>query len=195
MTKNTEIEQSEVTEVAESKSYKKELIIGAAVVVGSLAVIGVIALAIYSSIPKVVYQPATACALFTQAEAQELLGDSTFNTNSDAPVISKNFGSSKCGYADGNPDKEKVVVAAINIRSGINDNGVQQNKSDFTNGMPTQGVEEVKDLGDKAYFNFSVGQLNVLNGRDWIIFSYGVGSTPQENTVENAVMLAKKVVR
>ena len=195
MTKNTEIEQPEVTEMTEPKSYKKELIIGAAVVVGFLAIIGIIALAIYSSIPKVVYQPAKACELFTQLEAQELIGNSAFNTNADAPVLSGNLAVSKCGYADGNPDKEKVIIAAINVRSGINDKGVDQNISEFKSGIPSQGVEEVKDLGDKAYFNLAAGQLNVLNGRDWIIFSYGVGSAPQENTVENAVLLAKKVVR
>ena len=186
MTKTTE---------TETTSYNKELIIGGAVVVGIIAIVAAISLAIYNSNPKVVFQPASACELFTQSEAQELLGGTAFNTISEKPVLSKNVSTSKCGYADGNADKEKVVIAAINVRSGINDAGVEQNKTEFSAGTPTRGVEEVKDLGDKAYFNVAAGQLNVLNGRDWIIFSYGVGSDPQGNTVEDAVKLAQKVVR
>jgi len=188
MTENTQPEATEPT------SYKKELIIGTIVVVAVIGIIAAIWLQIYNSTPKIDYQPTAACSTFTDAEAQELLGKSAFNTTSDNPIQSVNTATSRCGYADGNSDTEKIIVAAIIMRSGLNDKGVEQNKTEFAKGTPTQGFEVVKDLGDSAYFNQSNGQLNVLDGRNWFIFSYGIGSTPETNSVEDAVKFAQKVL-
>ena len=184
----------EIETIAQATSYKKELIIGAAVVVGLLAIVAIIALFIYNSTPKVVYKPTSACSTFTPAEAQVLLGASAFNANTNEPVLSGNTTTSRCGYTDGNSDTTKMIVAAIIVRSGINDKGVEQNKTEFVRGTPTQAVEVVKDIGDSAYFNQANGQLNVLKGRNWFILSYGLGSAPEANTVEDATKLAQKVL-
>jgi hypothetical protein len=185
--------------IQSAKTYilenKKELIIGTVVIVAFVALVTAIALSVYNSIPKVVYQPASACDLLTPAEAKELLGAKTLQSDAKPPVLSGDTGTSRCGYADGNPDKDSMIIAAIMVRSGINDKGVQQNKTEFAAGKPSENVEDVKDLGDSAYFNQKLGQLNVLNGREWIILSYGVGATPEANTVEQVVELAHKVVR
>lgn len=173
---------------------KNEMVIGIAVVTVVLLFAIAIVLLVQSSTPKVVYQPAKACDLLTLAEAKELLGASTLNSNATSPVISRNTATSKCGYTDGNPDKNNMVVAAIIVRSGINDDGVKQNKTEFTEGKPTINIETVSDLGDGAYFNNEHGQLNVLDDKNWIIISYGLGSDPIGNTVENAVQLARKVI-
>lgn len=176
------------------KKYKIEFIIGLVVVILAIAAIITVTIIARSSVPKIVYQPANACDLLTIAKAKELLGDNTVASGAKDPLVSGNTATSRCGYTDGNPDTQNMIVAAITVRSGIDDKGVQQNKTEFTNGKPTQAVEDVSDLGDGAYFNQQNGQLNVLNGRDWIIFSYGPGSAPESNTVEQAVQLAQKVV-
>lgn len=188
MTKSTE------PEITEIKTYRKELVIGAGVIVGVIAIIVAIVLVLHGSQTKIDYQPVAACDLFTQTEAQELLGAQAFNSNSDAPVLTGNTATSRCGYTDGNPSTDKMVVAAIIVRSGVNDSGVAQNKTEFTNGKPTNGVDDVKGLGDNAYFNQSLGQLNVLDGKKWIIFSYGLGSTPDANTLDDTVKLAHTVL-
>jgi hypothetical protein len=87
-----------------------------------------------------------------------------------------------------------MIVAAMTVRSGINDKGVEQNKTEFSVGRPHKNIEIVKDLGDNAYFNQTLGQLNILDGRKWIILSYGVGSAPEANTVDKAVELAHKII-
>lgn len=188
MTVNTETEQ------AHSTSFKKEIFIGAAVLVGLLAIVGLIVLGVHNSGPKIDYQPVAACTYFSGPEALELLGDKTISTNNDSPVISGDMATSKCGYADGNADTNKLLVAAIIVRSGINDKGVEKNITEFTNGTPTNNVEVVKDVGDKAYFNQVNGQLNVLKGHDWFILTNGFGSSPEANTMDDAVKLAKLVL-
>ncbi len=184
------------TEPAETPTtHKKELVVGVAVVLVILAAIAAIALFVYNSGPKIVYQPVEACDLFTPAEARDLIGGQVIGANAKKPVISDNVATSKCSYTDDNIDGNKMIVAAVAVRSGINDKGVQQNKTEFSSGRPSKNTEDVKGVGEKAYFNKELGQLNVLDGRKWIILSYGVGSTPQANTVEKAKQLAEKVLR
>lgn len=175
--------------------HKAKFITGAAVTLGAILVLMLIALFMYNNQPKVVYQPATACNLLTLSEAQELMGPRTLRSNNAAPAVYKNTAVSKCGYTDGNPGQQDMVVAALIVRSGVNDEGVEQNKKEFTAGWPTKNVETVSSIGDKAYFNTERGQLNVLKGRDWFIFSYGIGTSPQTNSVEKVTELARKVIR
>jgi hypothetical protein len=176
-------------------SHKKELAIGASVVLGAVVLITVITLFARNGAPKVVYQPANACDLLTLPEAQGLLGNKTIASNIENPVLSGNTATSKCGYTDGNPDTNSMVVAAIMVRSGVNDDGVLQNQTEFAASRPDDHVETVNDLGDSAYFDQKLGQLNVLDGHEWIIISYGVGSAPATNNVDDAVGLAYKVVQ
>ncbi len=165
------------------------------VVTAALIVVVAIALFAVNSAPKIAYQPASACDLFSPAKAKELLGNKALNSSMNSPVILKNTASSKCGYTDGNPDTNNMIVAAIIVRSGINDAGIQQNKTEFTSGKPTKNVEIVNGLGDNAYFNEELGQLNILSGHEWIILSFGVGSAPGTNTVDKSIELAHKVLR
>ena len=192
MTENTEAPEIQTED--QPTSYKKELIIGAVVVLAVIAIIAAIVFAIANSGPKVDYPPTVACDTLTSLEAQELLGNSAFNSADDPAVISGDLATSRCGYTDGTNNTETMIVAAVILRAGINDKGVEQNKTEFAQGTPTQGVEVVKDLGDSAYYNQVNGQLNVLKDKNWYIFSYGVGSTPEANIVEDTVKLAEKVL-
>lgn len=171
-----------------------KLVFAAIVVIGAVGSVIIITLFAQSGPPKIVYQPANACDLLTLNEAKQFLGDKALASSSSNPVVSKNTASSKCGYSDSNPDVNSMIVAAIVVRSGINDQGVTQNKIDFANSIPSKNVKTINDLGDKAYFNESLGQLNILRGREWIILSYGVGSTPELNTADKAIELAHKVI-
>jgi len=192
MTENTE--NLEVPIETQPTSYKKELIIGGIVVLTVIAIIAAIVFFIANSGPKVDYQPTVACDTLTSLEAQELLGNSAFNSANDPAVIAGDLATSRCGYTDGTNNTETMIVAAVILRAGINDKGVEQNKTEFTQGTPTQGVERVKDLGNSAYFNQVNGQLNVLKDKNWYIFSYGQGSAPENNKLEDVVALAHKVI-
>jgi hypothetical protein len=172
--------------------HKKVLAISTAITLGFVSLI---ALFIYNNPQIVVYQPTNACNLLTPAKAQSLLGDKVISLSTDAPVVSGNTAISKCSYTDNNPDKNLMMVAAVAVRSGINDKGIQQNKTEFATSRSSKDVEAVKDLGDSAYFNQTLGQLNIIDGRRWIILSNGLGSTPDTNTLDKTVELAKKILQ
>jgi len=174
-------------------AHKKKIILGSEIALG-LAILTIAALLFLYNVPKNTHQVVKACDLFTPAEAQDLLGDKVMSLNSNEPTISDDMATSKCSYTDNNPDKDKMKVAAIAVRAGTSSKAVQQNKTEFAAGRPSKGTKTVKNLGDSAYFNKSVGQLNILDGSKWIILSYGVGATPQDNTLDQATDLAKKVL-
>ena len=175
-------------------AHKKQFRSGAIVAVCVVGVATLVALFAYNNPIVVIYQPAKACDLLTTEEAQDLLGDRVISTERNKPTLTGNAATSKCSYTDENPDQNRMIVAAIAVRSGVNDKGVKQNKADFGIAKTGKDVEVVKDLGDSAYFNRDLGQLNILDGRKWIILSYGVGATPKENTVDDAIKLAHEVL-
>lgn len=180
------------------KQYIKErsdTFIGAGVLSGLVAIVLVVILVNHFSGPVVIYQPAKACDLFTPTEAQDLLGDKVINVESNNPVIKDDFATSKCGYSDSNEQAEAMRVAAVAIRSAINDEGDMQNKSDFAQAKSNNIVDTVEGFGDEAYFNRNSGQMNILDGKKWIILNFGTSSTPETNTPEDAVKLAQKVIK
>lgn len=173
-------------------SHKQSFIVGTWVLVAVLFLVG---LFIYNNPPSVVYKPADACKLFTPAEAEDLLGSHVSNVEASKPVISGDVATSQCGYGDTNTDQSQRKVAAVAVQSGVNDKGVKQNKADFnTKKANNKNITAVQSLGDDAYFNHVNGQLNILKGRQWFIISYGVGTTPQNNTVGDAITLAQLVL-
>ncbi|MFZ2544468.1 MAG: hypothetical protein WAW80_00630 [Candidatus Saccharimonadales bacterium] len=173
---------------------RNELFIGIAIIFGAILIAGLVVFIIRSSGPNIVFEPAKACDLFTPAKATSLIGEKIIGIDPKDPVINGDVAMSDCSYTDTNPDQSQMIVAAIAVRSGINEEGVKQNKTEFVKGKPKQGVETVNSIGSAAYFNQLNGQLNVLDGHNWIIVSYGVGASPETNTIEKAVELVHKVL-
>lgn len=179
-----------------AKTYiaeRSDLFVGIGVVAGLVAIVGIIALAVQLSGPQIVYQPAKACELLTPARAQDLLGDKVYSTDSNNPIIKDNVATSKCAYTDQSADQMRI--AAVAVRSGINDEGDAKNRAEFAQAKKTiTTASEVKGLGESAFFNASNGQLNILTGHMWLITNYGSASTAEANTLEKATELAHKVL-
>lgn len=172
-------------------NHRRNYLIGAVIVI----MLGLlIALYIYNNPNKVAYAPQDACKLFTPLKAEDLLGNHVINVNTDNTTISGNIGTSKCSYTDSNANPNQMKVAALAIRSGVNDSGVAENKADFAGAKSQPNMQTVNQLGDSAFFNPTRGQLNILSGRMWLLISYGVGATPQANTIEDATTLAHKIL-
>lgn len=176
------------------QAHKKDISTAVPIVAVVAVLVGVVAFATIRNMPNIVYQPIKSCSLLTPARAEQLLGDKVINTEKNDPVIAGDTATSKCAYSDENPDQNSMAVAAIAVRSAINDNGITQTRNDFSASKPTAGVENVTGVGDSAYFNQQNGQLNVLKDREWVIISYGIGTAPQANTVEKAVQLANLIL-
>ncbi|HCH34946.1 MAG: hypothetical protein UY35_C0002G0055 [Candidatus Saccharibacteria bacterium GW2011_GWC2_48_9] len=165
------------------------------IIIGIVAlVIATVVAIVYSSAPKIIYEPTRACSLLTVVEAKSLLGGRTIRTNNTAPQVSADNATSQCGYADGNPKTGEMLVIAIIVRAGVNDEGVARNNTDFAAARPEKGVQDIEGLGDDAFFNEANGQLNILDGRNWMILSYGVGSDPLSNALSDAKALASKIL-
>lgn len=141
--------------------------------------------------PNIVTQPVDACQRFTADEARGLLGETVISLNTAKPVLTDNITTSTCSYTDTDRDQNKMRVAAVIVRTGINELGDKKIRDDFAASKPTQGVVEVPDLGTSAYFDPSNGQLKVLDTHLSIIISYGIGATPSLNTLEDATALAR----
>jgi len=177
-------------------THKTEAVIIAAAVL----ILALLTAVFLYNLPKPVvvnvkYKATNACTLFTPDKAESLLGDHVISHGDTKPVLSgKNIAISKCGYTDTNPDQNQMRVAAVAIRSAINDEGVQQNKTEFATAKSVPTVQAVDNLGDSAFFDPQLGQLDILDGRMWIIVSYGAGATPQDNTLDNALTLAHKIM-
>ena len=172
-------------------SHKRETIIG---LVLFLIVASLVALFVYNNLSRIVYKPTNACELLTPAKAQDLLGDGVISVDTKGATIDGDLATSKCSYTDRTPSQEQMKVAAVAVRSGINDDGVAQNKTDFAASKAGKEVIDVDHLSDDAYFNPVTGQLHILDGRRWIIVSYGIGTAPQSNTVDDAIQLANTIL-
>lgn len=171
-----------------------EQVIGISIVSGLILLIVVIAIVVQMSGPRVVYQPQEACTLFTPAEAQQLLGENIIGSDPQDPEIIDNVATSRCSYTDENPDAAQMLVAAVAVRSAINDDGLMRNKDEFAAAKANNNADIVTGIGDSAFFNKTNGQLHVLDDKSWIILSYGIGSDQQSNTPEKVSELAKLVV-
>lgn len=175
------------------RHHKK--IITAAIAVAVIAILSVIL--IFSLRPKpaptLTYQPVRACDLFTTAEAHTLLGKNVIGNVAD-PVVSGDTAVSKCSFSSLMSDQNAIMVAAVAVRSAVTDAGVTKNSADFDTDAKEAGNEPVADLGDKAYFNPSLGQLNFISRHQWIIISYGQGTAPETNTLEKDTELAHIVL-
>lgn len=172
----------------------KDVTIGILVMVGFVAIVVIIVTLIQNAQPKIVYQPAVACELLTEQKAKEMLGDQVLHQNPANPTLQNGVATSKCAYTDVNPEQNQMKIAAVAVRSGVDDKGTAENKAEFAAAKSARDVEVVKNVGDSAFFNPKLGQLNVLKGRDWIIVSYGTGSDPQSNTLADAIELSQKVL-
>ena len=175
--------------------HKKEFTIGVSVALAIIIIF--LGLALYSyntKPPEIEFEPANACDLLTPDEAKSLLGDAAINGVNNTPVQQKNVTVSKCSYSDGLADTSNAVVAALAVRSGINDAGIEKNKADFVTAKPSAGFEDVEGVGDSAYYTVDNGQLNILKASTWLIVSYGSATAPQDNSLEDTIELAKLII-
>lgn len=172
----------------------KDQSIGVAVTLGLVLAIGVILFVSFASGPRFVYQPVKSCELFTPTEAQSLLGENIVAVDSKDPEIQGDVAVSKCSYTNMNPDEDQMVVAAVAIRSAVNDDGALKNRDDFATSQANNDTDTITGIGEKAYFNKTSGQLHVFSSRNWIIINMGIGTNPASNSPEKAVELAKLVL-
>lgn len=177
--------------------HSEQLKIAAIAFGGVLVVVLLVGLYVYNTESKQIkldYNPVSACALLTNAEAKELLGNAVIDNNSNKATVTGNRAVSKCAYTGSNPATVAKNVA-VAVKSAINDKGIQENKDDFALQKEANKVEVVTGVGDEAFFIPAIGQLNILSDKSWILITFGEGDDPSSNTLDDALKVSEKVLK
>ena len=165
-------------------------VIGAAVLVG---------LFVYNQprTPKVIFQPTRACTLLSPAKAMDTLGNQVNQIAKDTPVRNGSVATSQCAYTDGNPDSSQMVEISIAVQSALNDIGVAENKSSYNADKKKDASvsQDVRRLGESAYFNANTGLLRILDGKRIILLNYKVGDNTTSKPLADVVALAHSILK
>jgi hypothetical protein len=107
-----------------------------------------------------------ACRLFTLADATAILGTGTkLAPGTDMmDAVSEISDISACRYVTGTSEDAKS--ATVLIRLAKTTKGIDYNKSIFGENRPA-GNQTVNGVGDAAFWDEAVSQLNVLKGDTW----------------------------
>lgn len=141
-----------------------------------------------------------ACDVLTEAAAKQVIGDgakkgdtAAGNVSSDDVSVSNcvyNYKSVTTGPAlQQLQSTESVGILARAARTKL---GAESNKAVFASQKPA-GVQDVSGYGNKAFFNPSTGQLNILKGNNWYILSHYTGVSSNKSTLAEATELADAV--
>lgn len=138
------------------------------------------------------FQIVDACEIFTLEEAQTILGGTTTKGESGETADSNDdLTVSSCTYTNDPGTVDGIKIASVMARSPKSEAGVESNRSQF-DPLP-EGTEEVTGVGEMAFWNPELGQLNVLKSDVWLIISSG-GNTPSLYTLADAQAVANVVV-
>lgn len=125
----------------------------------------------------------TACDIFTEEIAKKVLGASATKTElpSGAQVSNEDISVTNCLYDNGSDDVKRLITANVLVRGAknrpayaTNQFGYEDTKKSATNG---QSTVEINGIGDAAWFNPALGQINIFvnDGKYWIIAQAGGG--------------------
>lgn len=135
-----------------------------------------------------------ACDYFKQADADQLLGAGSQKGSLNADASSSDVHVSTCTYttkAETLEEARNMRTASVLVRAPLTETGAESNETPFQN--RPQGAQDVSGYGDQAYWDPSMGQLNVLKDNTWLIISNGK-SHASDRTLDEAKKLADIVV-
>lgn len=178
--------------ITRAKTHWQAISISGLFLIGGVVLIGLFAYNLPKG-PEIVYQPLKACELLTPDKAIDFLGGGkVINTEKNTPVITENTAISQCSYSDTSQTDLKIVALAV--MSAINDDGTQKVKSDFAERQKNRDTTPVNGIGEKAYFDNSTGQLNILLAKQWATISYGSANSQISHTLAETLPVAHKIL-
>lgn len=136
----------------------------------------------------------TACDILTATVAKEILGSNVTQPSGAAGDASTpDITVSNCSYitpASTTTSIPKTSGVNVLVRTAKTQEGIESNKNQFTT-LPS-GAQIVDGIGDKAFYNPTFRQLNVLKGGNWYIVTYYVDSLANA-TLDTDKKLAQKL--
>ncbi len=133
-----------------------------------------------------------ACDLFKLQDAQNVLGSgaqkgSSTQTNSESAQRSV----TTCTYSYDPGSLSDLVTATVLVRASSD----AEAKKSFESSR-SDNAQDIKDYGDAAYWNPSLGQINLLKGNYWVTVSAGAGpldSRQQDLPTKIAGIIVKRI--
>jgi hypothetical protein len=127
-----------------------------------------------------------ACTAFTQADAEAVLGAGSKAGTNTGDTNTDDISVSTCSYTGPNS-----TVASLLARSAKTVDGASSNMTQFAS-LPSTAVS-VSGYGDKAYWDSTYGQLNILRNNNWYILSAGAVK-PADKSIDVAKKMADQII-
>jgi hypothetical protein len=129
-----------------------------------------------------------ACQIYSFARASEILGPNTKQGDDSPPTIQGNTLVSTCSYTNGASDAKLLQVSTVLLRNSTDNSSIEG----FKAAMPLNAIS-ISGFGDDAYWSPSLGQLNILKGKNWVIISSGSGPV-NERSPEQSKQVASLII-
>jgi hypothetical protein len=132
-----------------------------------------------------------ACAIFSLADAKQVLGDTAKGGNDVTAHSSDTLTVSSCSYNQDSGNNAAVSasnIASLKVSAPKTGAGSTSNQNQFGRLKPANS-QPVSGYGDTAYWDAQNGQLDILKHNTWYIVSNGP-VTPSARTLDQAKILA-----
>jgi hypothetical protein len=142
------------------------------------------------------------CAFFTLDDAKSILGNNSQEGGVAplSPPSANDFSTITCIYTQKLDPKGKASSVqtpksvSIVVRSPKTDLGKTLVQFIFTGGKPKE-AQAVSSYGEKAYWDPTMGALNILKNGKWITLSNGVTAPASSRTLDDSKKLANIVIQ
>lgn len=131
---------------------------------------------------KTTFTTFEACKLLTKEKAETALGTSATLGQEPSPSNSDDLKVTNCVY-NNTGNLRDIISISVLVRSPLTQAGADSNIKTFTD-TSLVGNSAVEGYGEKATWNSSTGQLNVLKDKNWIIVSFGKAQ-PTSRTLDD----------
>lgn len=134
-----------------------------------------------------------ACNFLTKDKAAELLGTSATLGMEPSPSSSDDLKVTNCVYNNNAGNFKDMVSVSVLVRSPLTKTGAESNSETFTN-TSLVGDTTVDGYGEKAAWNSTTGQLNILKNKNWIIVTFGKAQ-PNTRTLDDTKRAADLLLK
>lgn len=142
------------------------------------------------------YVTVKACDVLTDDIAKQVIGSSAVKGSLGAEPTSDGVTTFDTCIYNAGPDASTPHTISVAVRSAKNRASARSNRAMFAPGGKPTDAEDIKRLGNAAYWDPGMSQLNILKGNNWYIVTNYTGTAPANGTAtrDMAEQLAKLIV-
>lgn len=134
-----------------------------------------------------------ACELLTKDKAAAILNTSAMLGQEPSPSSSEDLKITNCVYNNNAGSFKDIISVSLLVRSPLTQAGADSNVTTF-NDASLVGDTAVEGYGEKAIWNSTTGQLNILKDKNWMIVTFGK-SQPSGRTLDDTKKAADSILK